>query len=111
MPIDVDNTFCNLPLTKLPFHGIPSSRPPLHHSSFFLHLSIVDALKLTKSGRRSKSNLTIIDFDSIDVCDVKYLLFTFDGDVLFVLPPFSMVVLSACGRAMDGIDKMYDGHS
>ena len=45
-------------------------------SSFFPSSSsfnIIDALKLTKSRRISNSDLTTIDFDSIDVCDVRYL--------------------------------------
>ena len=60
----------------------------------------------------SKSVLTTIDFDNIDVHDVKYLSPSFDGDVLFVLPPLSMGVPSAMpyGCAMDGMDKMCDDH-
>ena len=56
---------------KLPHHGSPSPRPPLHPSSFSLGLSIVDVLKLTKSRRSSKSYLTPIDFDNINVHDIK----------------------------------------
>lgn len=33
-----------------------------------------------------KYDLTSIDFDNIEVCDVKYLTPSFDGDLLFVLP-------------------------
>jgi hypothetical protein len=47
---------------------------------------MVDALKVTKSRKRSKSDLASIDFDSIDVQDVKYLPSSFNGDVLFLLP-------------------------
>ena len=52
---------------KLLRHGVLSQRPPLHHSSSSSSFNIVDTLKMTKSRRRSRSNLTAIDFDSIDV--------------------------------------------
>jgi hypothetical protein len=57
-----------------------------------------------------KSNLIAIDFDSIDVCEVKYLPPSFDGDVIFILPPINVDVSSTYGRSMDGTDKMCDGH-
>lgn len=41
-------------------------------------LNIVEALKLAKSRKWSKFNLTTIDFDCIDVRDDKYLLPSFD---------------------------------
>ena len=53
-------------------------------------MSIVYALKLIKSRRMFKYDLTSIDLDNIDVHDVKYLPLFFDDDVLFVLTPMSM---------------------
>ena len=68
-------------------HMTSSQRPLLHPSPSSIGLIIIDALKFTKSMKRSKSDFVFIDFDNIDVRDVKYLPFSFDGDVLFVLPP------------------------
>ena len=68
----------------------PSQRPPLHPSSSSIRLTMVDALKLTKSRKRSKSDLASIDFDNIDVRNVKYLPSSFNGDVLFLLPPVAL---------------------
>ena len=65
---------------------------------------------MTKSSRRSKSDLTAIDFDTIDVCNVKYLPPSFDGDVIFILPPIAVDVSSTNGHSMDDMDKMCDGH-
>jgi hypothetical protein len=65
---------------------------------------------MTKSRRRSKADLTVIDFDNINVHDVKYLPPSFDGDVIFILPPINIDVLSTYGRSMDGMDKMCDRH-
>jgi hypothetical protein len=59
--VDVDKTPHNSSYMKLLRHGASSQSPPLHPSSGF---DIVDALKMTKSRRRSKSNITAIDFDS-----------------------------------------------
>ena len=110
IPIDVNNTPCSLPLMKLPPHGSPSPCPPLHPSSSSLRLNIVDALQLTKSRIRSKSELITIDFDNINVCDVKYLPTSFDGDIFFVLAPLSMGVSNVYGHAIYNMDKMCDGH-
>ena len=76
-------------LPKFPFSHVcntlvhrmtPSQRPPLHPSPSSIGLTIVDALQVTKSRKRSKSDLAFIDFDNIDIHDVKYLPSSFDGD-------------------------------
>ena len=108
--VDIDKTPHNSSYMKLIRHGVSSQRPPLHPSSSSSGFNIVDALKMTKSRRRSKSDLIAIDFDSINVRDVKYLPLSFDGDVIFILPPIAVDISSTCGRSMDGMDKMCDGH-
>ena len=35
----------------------------------------------------SKLDLTTIDFDNIQVREMKYNLSSFEGDIIFVLPP------------------------
>ena len=94
---------------KLPCHRPISSHQPLYLYSYSLCLSIVNALKLTKSRRRSKSNLIIIDFDKIDLHNVNYLPSSFDGDVLFATP----VIIgnpSTYDRSMNAMNKMCDNH-
>jgi hypothetical protein len=108
--VDVDKTPHSSSYMKFVRHGSSFQRPPLHHSSSSSSFNIVDALKMTKSRRRSKSDLTAIDFDSIDVREVKYLPPSFDGDVIFILPLIFVDVSSTYGRSMDGMDKMCDGH-
>lgn len=68
---------------KLPHHGYFSPCPPLHHFSSSLGLNIVKALKVIRFKKGSKSDLNTIDFDNINVHDVKYLPSYFEGDVLF----------------------------
>ena len=65
---------------------------------------------MTKSTRRSKTDLTGIDSDNLDVRDVKYLPPSFDGDVIFILPPINVDVSNTYGCFKGGMDKMCDGH-
>jgi hypothetical protein len=109
-PMDLPKSPYSPLYVKMAHHGSVSQRPPLHNFSSSVSMNIVDALKQTKSRKRSKSDLASIDFDSIEVRDVKYLPSSFDGDILFVLPPVPFGVPSAYGRSMDGMDKMCDGH-
>lgn len=95
---------------KLSHHGFLSPYPSLHYYSSSLGLSIIDALKLTKSKRRFKYDFTIIYFDNIDVCAVKHLRPFFNGGVLFVLLRISMGVPSTYGHTMNDMDNMYDAH-
>ena len=39
-----------------------------------------------------------------------YLPPSFDGDVIFILPPINVDVSSTYGRSMDCMDKMCNGH-
>ena len=73
-------------------------------------LSIVNALKLTKSSRRSKSDLTTLDFDNIDERNVKNLPSFLESDILFVLPPLSMGVSNMYGHSINDIEKMCNRH-
>jgi len=106
LPKSPFSPMCNI----LIYHMTPSQRPPLHPSPSSIGLSIVGALKFTKSRKMSKSDLIFIDFDNIDVYDVKYLSSSFDGDVLFVLSLVTLGVPNMYSCSMDGMDKMCDGH-
>ena len=74
-----------------------SQCPPLHRGSSSIALNIMDALKLTKCGKYSQSNLAIVDFKSIDVCEVHYLPSIFGSDVKYVLPPLPYGVPTTYG--------------
>ena len=109
LPIHVAKSPCGRMYKRVVPQISSSQRPPLHPSPSSIGLTMVDALKLTKSRKRSKSDLASIDFDSIDVCDVNYLTSSLNGDVLFLLPPVTLNAPSTYGRSMDGMDKMCDG--
>ena len=52
-----------------------------------------------------------IDFDAIEYQKVQFLPPTFDGDVVFELPPCRGSVHSSSAKSMEGMDKRYDGHA
>jgi hypothetical protein len=110
LPIHVAKSPCGLMYKKVVSQISPSQRPPLHPSPSSTGLTVVDALKLTKSRKKSKLYLASIDFDTIDVREVKYLSSSFNGDILFLLPPMTLKVPSPYGRSMDGMDEMCDGN-
>jgi hypothetical protein len=110
LPMDLPKSPYSPLYVKVAHHGSVSQRFPLHNFSSSVGMNIVDALKQTKFRKRSKSDFASIDFDNIEVRDVKYMPSSFDGDILFVLPPVPFGVPSAYGRSMDDMDKMCDGH-
>ena len=88
---------------------IHSQKPHVHPTSSISNVHILEALKITKCRRRSKFDLTNIDFDNIVIEDVKYLPSSFNGDVLFILPPIKTKIPDAYGKAMDGWTRFMMG--
>jgi hypothetical protein len=82
--VDVYKSRRTLLCMKLPCYGSPYLSLPLHSSASSLGLSIVDILKLTKSKRKSKYDTTTINFDTVNVRDIKYL------------PPLFMMMFCLC---------------
>lgn len=75
-------------------------------------LNIEEALKQTKCRKCSnKFDLALVDFNSIDVCEVRYLPSSFDGNVIFVLPSLACGAPTTYACGMDGINNVYDGHA
>jgi hypothetical protein len=95
LPIHVTKSPCGHMHKRMVSQMSHSQRPPLHPSPSSIGLTMIDALKLTKSRERSKSEFASIDFDNIDVRDVKYLPSYFNNDVLFLLPILALKVLTS----------------
>jgi hypothetical protein len=55
------------------------------------------------------NELRTLDYDKILLQKVQFLLITFDGDVLFELPPIYLNVHNP--SQMQGMDKKYNGHA
>ena len=108
LPMHIAKSPCSPMYGRLVHYNTPFQRPPLHPSPSSIRLTIVDALKLTKSRKKSKSYLASIDFDNIDVYDMKYLPSFFNGNVFFLLSPMPHRFPSMYGCSMDSMDKMCD---
>ena len=93
------------------YQHIPSTKPHVYPTSSISNAHVLEALKITKCRRRSKSDLTNIDFDNIAIEDVKYMPYFFNGDVIFILPPVKTEIPDAYDKVMDGMDMIYDGHA
>jgi hypothetical protein len=70
--------------------------------------SIVDSLGRIRAMKGARSIFKSLDFDTLDVQRVKFLPPTFNGNVLFELPP---VDKSGSFHMMHGMDKRHDGHA
>ena len=81
---------------------------PLPHVVCQRSTCIVDALKRIQSMKGVGNVFKTLHFDILDIQRVKFLLPTFNGDVLFVLPP---VDKSGSFHMMHGMDKHHDGHA
>jgi hypothetical protein len=58
----------------------------------------------------SRNELALVDYDKIAYHKVQYLPSSYNGDVIFELPP-SRVSASSSENAMDDMDKQFDGHT
>jgi hypothetical protein len=72
--------------------------------------SIMQCLRRMASFPRSGNELAILDYDKIPYHKVQYLLPSYDGDLIFELPP-SCVSASISKSTMDSMDKRFDGHT
>jgi hypothetical protein len=71
-------------------------------------ISIVDSLRRIRASKGVRNVFKTLDFDTLDFQRVKFLPSTFNGDVLFELPP---VDTSGPFHMMHGMDKRHDGHA
>jgi hypothetical protein len=106
-----------LPMTSpllnspLPESNQKSPSPLSHLPPNVVHptsLSIVDSLKRIRASKGVRNVFKTLDFDTLNVQRVKFLPPTFNGDVLFELPPIDT---SGPFHMMHGMDKRHDGHA
>jgi hypothetical protein len=88
---------------------IPLSHPA-PHVGHQRSLSVVDSLKRLQASKGTRNVLKSLAYNSLDIQRVQYLPSTFNGDVLFELPPVDMSGLQTQGKLMHGKDKHHDGH-
>jgi hypothetical protein len=85
------------------------SRPPFHPNTRQCP-SVMHCLRRLASIPGSRNELALVDYDKIAYHKVQYLPPSYNGDVIFELPP-SWVSASSSKNAMDGMDKRFDGHT
>ena len=114
--------------------GVPTQRPvqpshPTHCPSSPTHSSsprrefhpppatqagasgcVIDCLRRLASMPGRKSVLKLLNYSTLKTVYVDFLPPCFDGDVIFVFPPISASTSTSKAKAMDGMDKRYDGH-
>jgi hypothetical protein len=85
------------------------SRPPFHPNTRE-YPSIMQCLRCLASFPGTRKKLAFIDYAKIAYHKVQYLPPSYNGDVVFELPP-SRVSASTSKNTMDGMDKRFDGHT
>jgi hypothetical protein len=83
---------------------------PSYHPNTREYPSIMQCLRRLASILGSRNELTTLDYDKIPYHKVQYLPPSYNGDVIFELPP-SCVSASTSKNTMDGMDKQFDGHT
>ena len=73
-------------------------------------ISILPSLRSLGSMPGSKSVLKKLNYDSIRTENVDFLPPSFNGDVIFILPPTLPSAVQKNAKSMEGMDKRYDGH-
>jgi hypothetical protein len=73
-------------------------------------INILPSLRSLGSMPGSKSVLKKLNYDSIRIEDVDFLPPSFNGDVIFILPPTLSSAVQKNAKSMEGMDKRYDGH-
>jgi large-conductance mechanosensitive channel len=73
----------------------PQENNLIHPTSSVSNVHVADALKITKCHRRSKFDLTHIDFNNMVIEVVNYLLTAFVGGILFILALLDLEILGA----------------
>jgi hypothetical protein len=96
-PLPESSQKSQIPLSHLPPHVVHSTS-----------LNVVDSLKRIRASKGVRNVFKTLDFDTFDIQRVKFLPPTFNGDVLFGLPP---VDTSGPFHMMHGMDKRHDGHA
>ena len=83
---------------------------PLHVQLDASSLSVLEFLKPLGALKGCENALSRLDYDSIPAYAMQTLPPKFNDDVIFELPPVSMLHISTYAKGMSGMDKRHDGH-
>ena len=85
------------------FHPPPATQPKASRC-------VVDCLRRLASMPGRKSILKLLNYSTLKTVYADFLPPRFDGDVIFIFPPVNASASTSKAKAMDGMDKRYDGH-
>ena len=85
------------------------SWPPCHPNTCE-YPSVIQCLRRLASFLGSRNKLATLDYKKIPYHKVQYLPPSYDGDIIFELPP-SCASASTSKNTMDSMDKRLDGHT
>lgn len=71
----------------------------------FEGVSIVQRLKNLGARKRSKNVLSQIDYNTIRIESVEFLLPVYDGDIIFEFPPLGYREKQTAAKQIQGTDK------
>jgi hypothetical protein len=77
----------------------PISHPP-PHLGYHQSLSIVDSLKRLRASKGARNAFRSLNYNSLDIQRMQFLLLTFDGNVLFEFPAVEMLALHSNAKLM-----------
>jgi hypothetical protein len=89
---------------------IPTSLAPTFHPNTCECPSVMECLRRMASIPESRNKLASIKYDKIAYYKVQYLPPSYNGDVVFELPP-NPISTSASKNTMDSMDKWFNGHT
>ena len=85
------------------------SRPSFHPNTRECP-NVIQCFRRLASIPGLRNKLSLVDYDKISYQKVQYLQPSYNGDVIFELPP-SRVSASSSKNAMDSMDKQLNGHT
>ena len=94
---------CHSSSPRRAFHTPPATQPGASEC-------IVNCLWRLASMPGRKSVLKLLNYSTLKIVYADFLPSCFDGDVIFVFPPVSASASTSKAKAMDGMDKRYNGH-
>ena len=102
-PSQCPSSPCHSSSPRRAFHTPPATQPRASEC-------IVNCLWRLASMPSQKSVLKLLNYSTLKTVYADFLPPRFDGDVIFVFPPVSASASTSKAKAMDGMDKRYDGH-
>jgi hypothetical protein len=74
-------------------------------------VSLLQSLRSLQTSKGSRNVLKRLNYETFDIQKVDFLPPTFNGDVVFELPPIKISSVQSQAKLMVGMDKRHDAHA